>query len=283
MQIVTTITELRQLRRNWLLAGEPVAFVPTMGNLHAGHIKLVTEAKARAARVVVSIFVNPLQFGAGEDFEAYPHTPEQDQSRLREAGADLLFLPAEAEIYPDGREGLSFVEVPGISDILCGASRPGHFSGVATVVSKLFNIVQPEQALFGEKDYQQLSVLRRMVRDLNIPVELIGVPTEREASGLAMSSRNGYLTQDERLIAPVLYQELCGVADKLLSGRRDFTVIEAEALSQLEVAGFRPDYLRICRASDLKSPSEAEQELVVLAAAYLGKARLIDNLLININ
>ncbi|MEN8168882.1 MAG: pantoate--beta-alanine ligase [Pseudomonadota bacterium] len=283
MQLVNTIAELRQVRRDWLLAGERVAFVPTMGNLHAGHIKLVNEAKKVAERVVVSIFVNPLQFGAGEDLDAYPHTPEQDEVKLREAGVDLLFMPTEAEIYPDGREGGSVVEVPGITDILCGASRPRHFSGVATVVSKLFNMVQPELALFGEKDYQQLSVLRRMVRDLNMPVELIGVPTEREADGLAMSSRNGYLTPAERSVAPALYRVLSTVADKLEDGRRDFAAIEAEVVSQLEMEGFRPDYISIRRAADLGGAGKGEKQLVVLVAAYLGRARLIDNLLINLD
>lgn len=283
MQVVTTIAELRQVRRDWLLAGERVAFVPTMGNLHAGHIKLVKEAKAAAERVVVSIFVNPLQFGAGEDFDAYPHTPEQDQDKLREVGTDLLFMPVAAEIYPDGQDGVSFVEVPGISDILCGVSRPGHFRGVATVVNKLFNMVQPELALFGEKDYQQLSVLRRMARDLNIPVELIGVPTERETDGLAMSSRNGYLTLEERAIAPTLYRVLCDIAEKCGSGLDDFAAVELEAVSQLEANGFRPDYISIRRSADLDVPKTGEKQMVVLAAAYLGRTRLIDNLLINLN
>lgn len=282
MQVVTTIAELRQRRRDWLLAGERVAFVPTMGNLHAGHIKLVSEAKRLAPRVVVSIFVNPLQFAAGEDLDAYPHTPEQDQNKLREAGVDLLFLPAESEIYPDGRDGLSSVGVPGISDILCGASRPGHFSGVATVVSKLFNLVQPELALFGEKDYQQLSVLRRMVHDLNIPVELIGVPTVRESDGLAMSSRNGYLTAAERSLAPGLYRQLCGVAEKLALGRRDFVGVESETKAELESDGLRVDYLTIRNRVDLSVANGADKQLVVLAAVYLGKARIIDNLLITL-
>jgi pantoate--beta-alanine ligase len=254
-----------------------------MGNLHAGHIKLITEAKKLAERVVVSIFVNPLQFGANEDLDAYPHTPEQDQGKLRQAGADLLFMPSESEVYPSGREGGTRVEVPGISDVLCGATRPGHFRGVSTVVAKLFNMVQPELALFGEKDYQQLSVLRRMVRDLDVPVEIIGVPTEREADGLAMSSRNGYLTPEERAIAPALYQELLAVAEKLRGGRRDYSAIEAQADSALEGAGFRPDYIAIRAAADLQLPNRGEKQLVVLAAAYLGRARLIDNLLISLN
>ncbi len=283
MQVVTTISELRQQRRAWVLAGERVAFVPTMGNLHAGHIKLVTEARRVAERVVVSIFVNPLQFEANEDLDAYPHTPEADQAKLREAGADLLFLPVEAEVYPNGREGVTHVEVPGISDILCGASRPGHFRGVATVVAKLFNMVQPELALFGEKDFQQLSVLRCMVRDLNIPLEVIGVPTEREADGLAMSSRNGYLTEEERAVAPALYQALSAVAGKLYVGRHDFATIEAEAAAQLEAKGLRPDYISIRHAVDLEPAEAGHKQLVVLAAAYLGRARLIDNLLISLD
>lgn len=283
MHIVSTIAELRRQRHEWRLAGERVAFVPTMGNLHAGHISLVSEARKRADRVVVSIFVNPLQFGVGEDLDGYPRTPEQDQARLREAGADLLFMPSEAEVYPHGREGVTFVEVPGISDLLCGASRPGHFRGVATVVTKLFNMVQPETALFGEKDYQQLTVLRRMVRDLDIPVEVVGVPTEREADGLAMSSRNGYLTAQERAVAPALYRALCGVADKLRAGRHDYAAIEAEAQAELQSMGLRPDYLAIRCSADLQPPQGGEKALVVLAAAYLGRARLIDNLLINID
>ena len=283
MQVVSTIAELRRQRHKWLQASEQVAFVPTMGNLHAGHIRLVTEAKKVAARVVVSIFVNPLQFGANEDLDAYPHTPEQDQAKLREAGADLLFLPAENEIYPHGREGVTFVEVPGLSDILCGATRPGHFRGVATVVSKLFHMVQPDVALFGEKDYQQLSVLRRMVGDLNMPLELIGVPTEREPDGLAMSSRNGYLTAEEREIAPALSRSLLEVEGKLRNGRRDFATIEGEAAEGLGAAGFRPDYISIRRAVDLQLPEGDDCQLVVLAAAYLGKARLIDNLLITLD
>jgi pantoate--beta-alanine ligase len=271
------------VRRDWLFAGERVAFVPTMGNLHAGHLKLVKEAKAAAERVVVSIFVNPLQFGAGEDFAAYPHTPGQDQDKLREAGVDLLFMPAEAEVYPHGRDGVSVVEVPVISGILCGASRPGHFRGVATVVNKLFNMVQPELAFFGEKDYQQLTVLRRMVRDLNIPITLTGVPTEREADGLAMSSRNGYLTPEERAIAPALHRVLCDLAEKCRRGRHDFAAVESEAASLLTAHGFRPDYISIRRSVDLETPEMGEKQLVVLAAAYLGRARLIDNLLINLN
>ncbi len=283
MRVITSISELRQQRRDWLLAGERVAFVPTMGNLHAGHIKLVSEAKKVAARVVVSIFVNPLQFGAGEDLDSYPRTPQADQEKLSDAGADLLFLPAEAEVYPQGRSAVTRVEVPGLSEILCGASRPGHFSGVATVVTKLFNMVQPEFALFGEKDYQQLTVLRRMVDDLNMPLELIGIPTEREADGLAMSSRNGYLSTAERAEAPALYRLLQEIALELRNGRRDFATLEAEAEMKLQKLGWRCDYVSIRRAADLEPAAALDRELVILAAAYLGKARLIDNILIKLD
>lgn len=282
MQIQQTIDGVRQQVRSWHLAGEKVAFVPTMGNLHAGHISLVERARELADRVVVSIFVNPLQFSAGEDLSAYPRTPEEDVAKLVAAGVDLLFLPEEAEMYPKGREGVTFVEVPGISELLCGASRPGHFRGVATVVSKLFNIVQPDVACFGEKDFQQLAVLRRMVDELDMPVEMVGVPTLRDPDGLAMSSRNGYLTTEERRIAPALYQTLQEMARRLLGGESDYSLLQQEGAAALEKAGFRPDYLEIRRTDDLLSPRGGEMALVILAAAWLGRARLIDNLLIEL-
>ncbi|MFA5530184.1 MAG: pantoate--beta-alanine ligase [Thiohalomonadaceae bacterium] len=280
MYNVTTIAAAREQVRAWRAAGERIAFVPTMGNLHAGHIALVTRARELAARVVVSVFVNPLQFGPGEDLAAYPRTPEQDAARLAEAGADLLFLPAETEMYPHGRAGVTQVEVPGLSEILCGASRPGHFRGVATVVSKLLHIVQPDVAVFGQKDFQQLAVIRRMVHDLDFPVTIEGVATAREADGLAMSSRNGYLSTEERGRAPGLYQVLTEVAAGLAAGRRDFTELEQEAVDELRRRGFEPDYVSIRRAADLARPAAPDRELVVLAAARLGRTRLIDNLLI---
>ena len=283
MQTVHTIAEVRSLVAAWHRASERVAFVPTMGNLHAGHIRLVAEARHHADRVVASVFVNPLQFSAGEDFGAYPRTLAADQEKLAAAGTDLLFAPSEQEMYPLGRDGLSFVEVPGLSDILCGAFRPGHFRGVATVVSKLFNIVQPDVALFGEKDYQQLLVIRRFVRDLDLPVEIVGVPTVREADGLAMSSRNGYLQPAERQLATEVYATLRQVERAICDGGRDYTDIEGAACMRLSSAGFVPDYVSVRRAEDLGLPTAAERRLVVLAAARLGKARLIDNLLINID
>jgi pantoate--beta-alanine ligase len=282
MQTVETIAQLREQLAAWRRAGDRIAFVPTMGNLHAGHLALVARARSLAERVVVSIFVNPLQFGLGEDLDAYPHTPREDAEKLEQAGTDLLFRPREAEVYPRGRGGLTFVEVPGLSEILCGASRPGHFRGVATVVAKLFNMVQPDVACFGEKDYQQITVLRRMVDELNFPVEIVGVPIEREPDGLAMSSRNGYLSEEERRIAPRFYQSLRELADALQRGERDWPQLEQQAAERLAAAGLRPDYVTIRRAADLAPPEAGDTALVILAAVFLGRARLIDNLLINL-
>lgn len=281
MQTVTTIDELRDIISAWRKAGERIAFVPTMGNLHHGHTTLIDVAKQHADRVVASIFVNPLQFGRGEDFGSYPRTPEADSAALATHGTDLLFMPSESEIYPYGRDDVTMVDVPGITETLCGESRPGHFRGVATVVSKLFNIVQPDVALFGQKDFQQVAVLQRVVRDLNFPIEIIPVPTVRDSDGLALSSRNGYLTADERQRAPLLYQTLRYVAERVKSGDHDFAAIEIEAAQRLADGGFEPDYVAIRSGVDLAPPEAHERDLVVLAAARLGKARLIDNLLID--
>jgi pantoate--beta-alanine ligase len=275
---VETIGELRLQLAVWRGAGERTALVPTMGNLHAGHLELVLKARDLADRVVVSIFVNPMQFSAGEDLDAYPRTLDEDIARLTDAGADLLFQPSEAEIYRRPLEGQTRVEVPGISDILCGVSRPGHFVGVATVVCKLFNMTQPSLALFGEKDYQQLLVIRRMTEDLCMPVEIRGVPTVREEDGLALSSRNNYLSPDERARAPAMYRMLRETANAIIGGARDYRRLEQTALSRLTEAGLKPDYFVIRRAEDLGAPMSGEEELVILAAAYVGRARLIDNL-----
>jgi len=277
MQIIHEIAPLRAQVSDWRRSGLRVGLVPTMGNLHAGHLALVRDALTRADRVVTSIFVNPLQFGPGEDLDAYPRTPGNDIALLAEAGNHCLFAPSEQEVYPQGREGRTFVEVPGLSDLLCGASRPGHFRGVATVVAKLFNMVAPDLALFGEKDYQQLMVIRRMVADLNLPVEIVGHPTVREPDGLALSSRNGYLTPHERDRAPLLLAELRRVADALRAGQA-IAEAERDTARALAAAGFKPDYVSVCRRADLDRPRPSDKALVVLAAAYLGKARLIDNL-----
>ncbi len=275
---VESIQELRAIVQAWRRAGDRTAFVPTMGNLHAGHIELVRQARGLADRVVVSIFVNPLQFGVNEDFASYPRTLDEDRQQLGQVGTDLVFIPAVATVYPDGQEVQTRVLVPGLSGILCGASRPGHFEGVATVVCKLFNLVQPDLAVFGEKDFQQLSIIRRMVRDLCLPIEILGVPTLREVDGLAMSSRNGYLTPSERRQAPALYRVLRGLAERVRAGDRDFPRLEREGIEALTAEGFRPDYLSLRRIEDLQPPGVDDQRLILLAAAFLGRTRLIDNL-----
>ena len=277
MELVEQIPTLRARVGTWRRADQRVAFVPTMGNLHAGHLALVREALRLADRVVVSIFVNPLQFGPSEDFGAYPRTLEQDCALLEAAGTNLLFAPPVAAVYPRGQAGQTRVEVPGISDILCGASRPGHFVGVATVVCKLFNMVQPDLAIFGEKDFQQLLVIRLMTQDLSLPVTIQGLATVREPDGLAMSSRNGYLTREERARAPALYQILLRAGERLRAG---VAIAEVERLAAEEIAAadFGPDYCSVRRAGDLAPAGSEDRELVVLAAARLGRARLIDNL-----
>lgn len=277
METTGLVADLRERVRAWRFAGERVAFVPTMGNLHAGHLSLIDEARARAPRVVASIFVNPMQFGPNEDLDAYPRTLGSDRERLREAGCDLLFAPQVATMYPRGSESQTRVDVPFLSEILCGAMRPGHFRGVATVVCKLFNMVQPDVALFGEKDFQQLMVIRRMVEDLAMPVEVVGMPTVRESDGLAMSSRNGYLSPQERRRAPALYRALLDAARSLRDGAA-IESVEHRAAATLREAGLEPDYVSVRVAATLRPPSEGDRDLVILAAARLGRARLIDNL-----
>lgn len=277
MITINGLGDLRTQVDQWRRGGN-VAFVPTMGNLHAGHLALVKAAREQADRVVVSIFVNPLQFGAGEDFDNYPRTLEDDAVLLAGEGTDLLFAPTVSTMYPKPQTDQTRVEVPGLSRLLCGATRPGHFVGVATVVCKLFNMVQPDIALFGKKDYQQLMVVRRMVEDLAMPVRVEGIETVRETDGLAMSSRNGYLTEAERQIAPALYATLRRVAQRLSQGADDYAALETEAGRQLDTQGLRTDYVAIRAADDLAVPPPGAPRLVILAAAYLGKARLIDNL-----
>ncbi|MGK0674055.1 MAG: pantoate--beta-alanine ligase [Halothiobacillaceae bacterium] len=278
MQTMHAIADLRSAVRALRAEGKRIAFVPTMGNLHAGHLALVERAHEAADAVVVSIFVNPLQFGADEDFDSYPRSEEQDAALLAKAGVRLLFLPTVETLYPHGQAGCTRVMVPELSDILCGASRPGHFVGVTTVVTKLFNIVMPDVAVFGEKDYQQLTILRRMVRDLDMPIDLIGLPTVREADGLAMSSRNGYLSAKERAIAPGLYRTLCAAREALRAGQTP-AMVEAEAIERLHALGFVPDYVSVRRAEDLSHAVVGEVGgLRILAAARLGRTRLIDNI-----
>ena len=276
MQIVDSIKQLRQVVRSWQQVGESVGFVPTMGNLHQGHLSLVQEAKKSTDRVVASVFVNPTQFGAGEDFDSYPQTQLEDQKKLHHFQIDVLFLPVTDEIYFS--DASTNITVSGLSDNYCGAARSNHFTGVATVVCKLFNIVQPNIAFFGKKDFQQLLVIRRMVRDLNIPVTIEALSTVREADGLAMSSRNGYLNSEQRTIAPKLFQALQSARDAVLAGVSECFEIEQQQMHWLQKIGFQPEYFSICRSTDLQPAKKSDTELVILAAAKIGKTRLIDNL-----
>ncbi len=278
MRTVRTVDEVRAQVRAWRAAALRVTLVPTMGNLHAGHISLLELAHQRGDRVVVSIFVNPLQFGPGEDYGRYPRTPDADIAMLQEARCDLLFAPGVDELYAEGGSQRTLVSVRGLSEILCGAIRPGHFDGVATVVAKLFGVVGPDLAVFGEKDFQQFRVVQLMTRDLAIPVEVVGAPTVRAADGLALSSRNRYLNEDERARAPAVYRSLQQGADRLRAGERDFAAIEAAGAALLAAAGLKVDYFAVRDAADLSPPHADTREFVLLTAARLGGARLIDNL-----
>jgi pantoate--beta-alanine ligase len=278
MKIVTRIAELRAIVHGWRMAGESIAFVPTTGNLHAGHASLIGAAHLHGRRVVASVFVNPLQFGPNEDFNAYPRTPEDDAALLTGQGVDVLFLPTVAEMYPLGSAGSTIVDVPELSGILCGAFRPGHFQGVATVVVKLLNLVQPDVGIFGEKDYQQLTIIRRSVEDLCLPVKIVGAPTVRTEDGLALSSRNRYLSEQERAIAPTVYRTLDHARRRLEGGDADIAGIERQGMETLRAAGFRPDYFEVRMANTLERPRGQDIDVVVLTAARLGRARLIDNL-----
>ncbi len=282
MDLITHIDELRSVLSGHRQAGRRIAVVPTMGNLHRGHIHLVSEARRYGDVVVCTIFVNPMQFGKNEDLNAYPRTPEQDRQKLEAAGCTILFAPPVSEIYPLGLELQTVVSVPKVSERHCGASRPGHFDGVATVVSKLFNLVQPDTALFGLKDYQQFMVITKMVADLCFPINLVGVETQRESSGLALSSRNGYLTSDEKQRAAALYQTLLDSRIRLQGGV-SIGSVEALARTQLEQAGFQPDYFSVCDARSLEPAQAHDSDLVILAAAWMGKTRLIDNLRVQLS
>lgn len=277
MLIIETLPLLRQQIRRWRQEGKRIALVPTMGNLHDGHMKLVETAKASADVVVTSIFVNPMQFDRPDDLARYPRTLQEDCEKLNRRGVDVVFAPTAHEVYPHGMEDQTFVEVPVLSNILEGVSRPGHFRGVATVVSKLFNLVQPDVACFGEKDFQQLALIRKMVADMGYDIDIIGVPTLRAKDGLALSSRNGYLTSDQRKIAPGLHKVMQSVAQKLADGERDTDELLAIAEQALNEKGFRADDLQIRDADTLQPLSATSARAVVLVAAWLGQARLIDN------
>jgi pantoate--beta-alanine ligase len=277
MIIIETLPMLRQQIRRWRQEGKRIALVPTMGNLHDGHMTLVDEARARADVVVVSIFVNPMQFDRPDDLARYPRTLQEDSEKLTRRGVDLVFAPDPAAVYPQGLEQQTYVDVPGISSILEGASRPGHFRGVSTIVSKLFNLVQPDLACFGEKDYQQLALIRKMVADMGYDIDIVGVPTVRAKDGLALSSRNGYLTAEERKIAPQLSKIMNALAQQLTNGERHVEELLEQTAEQLRTAGFTPDELFIRDADSLQPLTVDSQQAVVLMAAWLGKARLIDN------
>jgi pantoate--beta-alanine ligase len=287
MKTVSQINELRTQVKTWRQQGLTIAFVPTMGNLHAGHISLIDEAHKHADKIVASIFVNPMQFGVNEDINNYPRTIADDQEKLTAAGTDLLFTPTPTVIYPHALAKQSFVEVPNVSNGYCGESRPGHFRGVATVVCKLFNLVQPDVACFGLKDYQQVQVVQTMVEDLSMPITIVPVTTTREESGLALSSRNNYLTADEKANAPALQKNLQWLAGQIISGYKnndsiDFIGLAKQASQAIDNAGLQTDYLHVCHAQTLQPASEDDTQLVILAAAHCGKARLIDNLQVSL-
>ena len=282
MQTISDLTQLRQQIKTWKQQGDKIAFVPTMGNLHQGHISLVEEAKKHADRVVASIFVNPMQFGAGEDLDKYPRTLQADSEQLIAAGTDLLFTPSAQTMYPKGLEVQTYIEVPGVSDNYCGSSRPGHFRGVATIVNKLFNLVQPDVACFGEKDFQQLQVIRTMVADLAMPIEVIGVPTAREHNGLAKSSRNGYLSAEQKEQAGVIYQSLLQAADKLKQ-QASLDDVKAFIAEQISQQGLTIDYVEIAERNSMQDAVAGDKHLVILVAAFLGQTRLIDNWQVDLN
>jgi len=278
MQIFHTIQGLRESLKQARQKGLRIGFVPTMGNLHQAHIELIKRAQKTSDIVVCSIFVNGLQFGLNEDWDKYPRTFDADCAKLRDAGCDMLFHPDDNEMYPNGLDSQTRVICSTMTDVLCGASRPGHFEGVTTVVTKLFNIVQPDEAVFGIKDYQQLAVIRRMVEDLCVPIEIIEAEIHREPDGLAMSSRNGYITAEERPKANQLHASLNWIAEQIKSGKRDFLALEAEAKRQIEAAGFKMDYITVCNSKTLEMAAVDDKHITVLGAMFTESARLIDNI-----
>lgn len=282
MLVTHTKQELAEQIAEWRHHDEHIALVPTMGSLHAGHLSLVELAREHAEHVIVSIFVNPTQFGEGEDFDAYPRSLELDKRRLKTTATDMIFAPDVDTLYPFGLDKATTVSVPGLTENFCGATRPGHFDGVTTVVARLFAIVQPDVAVFGQKDYQQQLVIRRMTEDLSLPINIITGETVRDEDGLALSSRNSYLSDEERAIAPALYATLQSVGQRLQAGGREFAELEAAAIEQLSNAGFKVDYFAIRRALNLEVPDRDCDDLVVLVAAQLGPARLIDNIVVTI-
>lgn len=283
MQVFHTVNGLREILRKHRNSGQKIGFVPTMGNLHDGHLALIKQAKQTNDIVVCSIFVNALQFGLNEDWDKYPRTYDSDCEKLDQEGCDYLFYPEDGEMYPNGLDTQSRVICPTMTDVLCGASRPGHFEGVTTVVSKLFNIVQPDEAIFGIKDYQQLAVIKRMTEDLCLPVKIISAPIHREADGLAMSSRNSYINEDERPKVKVLKQVLELIAEQIKAENLEFTQLEMEAKKRIESEGFKADYVTISNSKTLEPAAVDDREITILGAMYTDSARLIDNISINLN
>jgi len=282
LQEISTTAALREQLGEWRHSGDHIALVATMGNLHDGHLSLISVARSHAERVVVSVFVNPTQFAEGEDFEGYPRSLERDRRRLKRLHTDLLFVPDIETMYPFGIDNATSVTVPVLTDQLCGSFRPGHFDGMTSVVSRLFSLVQPDVAVFGQKDYQQLFLIRRLTKDLSLPIEIICGPTQREEDGLAQSSRNQYLSDKERATAPNLFAILNSIGQDLESGKRNYGELEERAVAELRRLHFEPEYVSIRRAENLDAPDRDNDELVVLAAAKLGRARLIDNILVHI-
>ncbi len=282
MITVSETEELRDKLSEWRSAGDHVALIPTMGNLHAGHLSLIDLAREHAEKIVVSIFVNPTQFGESEDFDGYPQTLDRDKRRLTRSGVDILFVPSVSTLYPFGVDNATSVIVPGLSDEFCGEFRPGHFAGVSSVVTRLFGLVQPDVAVFGQKDYQQQLIIRRMTEDLSFPIRIVTGETVREKDGLALSSRNQYLTEEERATAPVIFKVLNSIGESLQSGKRNYDELQEEASKALADAGLTPDYVSIRRAENLAEPDRDCDELVVFVAATLGKARLIDNIVVSV-
>lgn len=283
MQVFHTVNGLREILRKHRNSGQKIGFVPTMGNLHDGHLALIKQAKQTNDIVVCSIFVNALQFGLNEDWDKYPRTYDSDCEKLDQEDCDYLFYPEDSEMYPNGLDTQSRVICPTMTDVLCGASRPGHFEGVTTVVSKLFNIVQPDEAIFGIKDYQQLAVIKRMTEDLCLPVKIISAPIHREADGLAMSSRNNYINEDERPKVKVLKQALELIAEQIKAGDLEFTQLEMEAKKRIESEGFKADYVTISNRKTLEPAAVDDREITILGAMYTASARLIDNISINLD
>lgn len=282
MYQASSVAEIRQYAQHWKDNTQSIAFIPTMGNLHQGHLSLIEKGQSLCDRTICSIFVNPMQFGANEDFNHYPRTLTRDIERLEAIGCDLVYMPTASELYPNGLDHISQVSVTDLTDDYEAAHRPGHFTGVATIVLKLFNIVKPDISVFGKKDYQQYQVIRKMVRDLDLEVEIIGQETTRESNGLATSSRNQYLSEANKSLAAMINQTLQSTAGEILQGAREFNTLEQQATDQLNKAGFNTDYFSICNAQTLKPANPTDRKLVILVTARLGETRLLDNIEIDL-